>query len=159
MIIRLLFKTISIRGRLAYGATCLERLCKVWNVQNEKMDLLLETLWTFTSIENLADWDNTVRHMLPDNDRVEMYAYEFGYSHLEMIKQKILTNTIWDVMEIGQGNLYGAFKSEYSMLPLINVIGTLKKNKIDLPIIKPFKKSSILECDGWGKPIDKSNFK
>lgn len=159
MIKRLLFKTISIRGRLAYGVTCLERLCKTWNVLNKRMDLLIETLWAFTSSENLADWENTILNLLPDDDRVETYACEFGYSHLEITKQKVLTNIIWDVMEIGQGNLYGAFESKYSLLPLIKAISTLEKNKIDLPKIKLFKKSNVLECNGWGNPIEKDNFK
>ena len=88
-----LFDAISIRGRLAYGVTCLEGICQTWNVKMEKINLLIETIWEFTLAENLADWDNAVRELLPDDDRIETYANEFGYINLDYIQQEVLTNT------------------------------------------------------------------
>ena len=155
---RTLFENISIGGRLAFGVSCLELLYKAWNVNNEKMDYFVETLWTFTKAEMLNEWDDNIRLLLPNNDRTESYANKFGYEKLETNQQEILTNTIWNVMEIGQGNLYGEYNSKYSLLPLLNVIETLEENGVNLPNITLFEKSKVDKSHGWGNPVDKSLF-
>ena len=154
-----LFEQISIRGRMAYGITCLENLCETWNIKNEKMNLLIECLWTFTLSVHLVKWDEEIHSLLPDNDEIETYANEFKYDNLNSVQQKVLSNTIWDVIEIGQGNLYGAFNSKFSLLPLMVVIETLEKQNIELPEITQFEKSKVSEHNGWGLPVDKSYLK
>ena len=154
-----LFEPISIKGRMAYGITCVENLFKTWNIKNEKIDLFIECLWTLTSSDHLGQWDEEIHSLLPDNDEIETYANEFGYNNLNLVQQKVLSNTIWDVIEIGQGSLYGAFNSKFSLLPLMTVIETLEKQNIELPEITPFRKSKVSERNGWGLPIDKSYFK
>lgn len=154
-----LFEFISIRGRIAYGITCLERLCTIWNVKNRKMDIFIECLWAFTSSNNLAHWEESILSLLPDNDEIEIYANKFGYNNLHPLNQKILTNAIWDVIEIGQGNLYGAFDSKFSLYPLMTVIETIENQNIELPEITLFTHSKVSERGGWGNIIDKCYFK
>jgi len=74
---KLLFELISIRGRMAYGITCLEKVCTIWNIKNEKMNIFIKCLWTFTSSGNLAKWEEKVLSLLPNNDEIEVYANKF----------------------------------------------------------------------------------
>jgi len=65
---------------------------------------------------------------------------------------------MWDVIEIGRGNLYGAFDSKFSLYPLLTVIETLENQNIGLPKTTLFEQSKVSECNGWGNIMDKSYF-
>lgn len=151
-----LFEPISITGRFAFGVTCLERLCEEWQVKNQKMNELIELMWTFTSSDDLSVWDRHIYEVLPD------YKYEvptkLGYEFLHKDRKKILTDVILEVVEIGMANSYGGFESEYTMRPTIKVANLLEANNIELPDLNPFKKSKVTEFHGWGNRVDKNFF-
>ena len=44
------FKKISIRGRVAFGICCLENAMDEYKVSGEGWNILLERLWSFTSL-------------------------------------------------------------------------------------------------------------
>lgn len=152
-----ILETISIVGRVAFGVTCLEHLCEKWNIKNQQMVELIELLWTFTSSNNLSVWESQINEILPD------YTYEipikFGFEFLLKDKQETLTDVILEVIEIGGANLYGGFKSEYTIGHTLKVASLLENNNIELPDLKPFQKSKVTEFHGWGNSVDKSFFK
>lgn len=154
---KLFLETISIVGRVAFGVTCLERLCEGWNVKSQQMNELIGLLWTFTSSNDLSVWERQINEILPD------YTYEvpakFGFEFLLKDKKETLTDAILEVIEIGRANLYGGFKSEYTMVHTLKIASFLKKNNIAIPDLKPFQKSKVTEFHGWGNAVDKSFFK
>lgn len=153
----LFFEPISIIGRFAFGLTCLEHTCQAWQVKSQKMNELIEYLWTFTSSHGLDTWESELNEFLPN------YTYEmptrFEYGFLENDKQELLTDLILEVIEIAGANLYGGFRSEYTMVHTLKVASLLEENNIELPNLTPFQKSKVTEFHGWGNPVDKSFFK
>lgn len=134
--------------------TCLERLCEKWQVGNQKIKELINLLWTFTSSNNLDLWDKRIRGFLPH----ENWEVEFGYGFLYKDKLETLTDVLIEVIEIGGGNLYGGFRSEFTMRPTIKVASLLEANNIELPDLEPFKKSKVTEFHGWGNPVGRDFF-
>jgi hypothetical protein len=129
------FKEISIRGRLAYGVSCLENAFKHFNIESDllKKEVLPE-IWAFTSSSDLANWDTSVRRIdpvcvlddtVPNNPLQKLYR-SLPTSIVEMIS---------DVIEIGTGNLYGGTSgnSPFSIEPLLRIVKTCKMCHIKLP--------------------------
>ena len=154
------FNEISIRGRLAYGASCLENALQHFNIEDDLLHKkVLPQIWAFTSSFDLANWDASVRQIDPVcilDDHVPNNALQILYSNLPAI----IVEMISDVIEIGTGNLYGGTSdnSLFSMKPLLRVINACKANHIKLPDLDPFKKSSFEEAHGWGLAREKNFF-
>jgi hypothetical protein len=153
----LFFEPVSIIGRFAFGVICLEKLCQEWKVKSQQINELIEFLWTFTSSHGLDTWESCINDTLPDYKNE--VPIKFGFDFLDKDKQETLTDTILEVIEIAGANLYGAFKSEYTMVHTLKVASLLETYNIELPDLKPFAKSKVTEFHGWGNPVDKSFFK
>src|SRR5437763_11753190 len=60
------FKEISIRGRLAYGATCLEHALAHHGIRHELVDsIVLSRIWTFTNSTDLGLWEESIKKIDP----------------------------------------------------------------------------------------------
>ncbi|MFC4077128.1 hypothetical protein [Salinithrix halophila] len=149
--------TVSIRGRVAFGITCLEKVCEEWKVKNDVMDHFIQELWTF--MKDNSDWDVRVTNLLPDDDDPTLNAKHFGYSYLPLSQQEDLTTLLDEVIHIGIWNDAGAFISELTLEPTLEVGKILTKNNIPVPDISPFLKSPVTDCGGWGKKVDPEFFK
>jgi hypothetical protein len=150
------FELISITGRFAFGVTCLEQICHEWQVNTDKINELIELLWSFTLSNDLSIWEKQINEILPVY--INEIPIKFGFEFLDKSKQEILSEIILEVIEIGGANLYGAFDSKLTMVHTLKV-ASLLENNMALPDIKPFKKSKVTEFHGWGNKVDKSFFK
>jgi hypothetical protein len=155
---------ISINGRFAFGVSCLEIVCKVWNVKSQPLDYLVEQLWKFTSSNQLGIWIDETLKMLPDywggdpSDFSDKYAEAFGFINLDERRQKVLTTLIEEVVNIGNENLFAGFVSEYTRTPTLKVGAILDGEGIQLPSLDRFKRSHVSESHGWGERVPPSFF-
>lgn len=153
------FYQISIRGRLAFGMTCLEKLV----IALESDHPLLQTnvfpkIWEFTSSDDLSEWEENINEIDPVcvlDDEVNTKLKEL-YNNLP----KDIVSTIGDVISIGTENLYGGTNnnSPSTLEPLNSIIKRMIKLNIPLPDIMPFKKSSFSEFHGWGENRERNYY-
>jgi hypothetical protein len=145
------FQDISIRGRLAFGMACLEKLVDDLNSNHPLFQtIVFPKIWQFTSTDNLGEWEQNIRDVDPMcvlDDKAD--------SDLKVLYNKLpkdIVSTISDVIEIGTANIYGGTdnNSPMTLEPLNSVINTMTKLEIPLPDIQTFKKSSFNEFHGWG---------
>ncbi len=146
------FKQISIRGRLAFGMTCLEKLVITLNSDHPLLQtIVFPKIWEFTSTEDLSEWEENINNIDPVcvlDDEVNSKLKEL-YNKLP----KDIVSTIEEVITIGTANLYGGTNnnSPSTLEPLNSIIKTMIKLNVPLPDIRPFKKSSFSEFHGWGE--------
>ncbi len=145
------FNDISIRGRLAFGMTCLEKLVGSLNVEHSQLrTIVFPKIWEFTSTNDLGEWEQNIREVDPVcvlDSKTE--------SDLKTLYNKLpkdIVSTIENVIEIGTANIYGRTgdNSPLTLEPLSAVINTIIKLNVPLPDINSFKKSSFSEFHGWG---------
>jgi hypothetical protein len=154
---------ISIRGRFAFGVSCLQTACKVWDVTSDPLDSLFEQLWKFTNSDRLDIWIDETLSMLPEfgwnpNEHSTMYAKAFNLTNLDERRQRILATLIEEVVNIGSGNLFGGFVSEFTRIPTLKVGAILDREGISLPCLDRFKRSHVSEYHGWGDRVPPSFF-
>lgn len=145
------FNDISIRGRLAFGMTCLEKLVDNLNSDHPLLQtIVFPKIWQFTSTDDLAEWEQNIRDVDP-----VCVLDDNADSDLKTLYDKLpkdIVSTIENVIEIGTANIYGGTGDNAPMTlePLSSVINTMTKLEVPLPDIKPFKKSIFSEFHGWG---------
>lgn len=75
------FKSMSIKGRVAYAINCLENCIKFYSYNVDDWSFVLNQLWTFTNIECIDDWCYQTAELLPEaileNDKYIKVNYEF----------------------------------------------------------------------------------
>lgn len=154
-----LIDPISIRGRVAFGITCLENVCETLSLNSPSMASLIDLLWTFTQSRELDVWEGEVVDALPENERdVSAYADKFEYSHLEDRDQQFVTELINAVVEIGCANLYAGFESSFTRDEAFAVAKMLYCRGYSVPDIERFRCSRVEEFHGWGDPISRDAF-
>ena len=145
------FNYISIRGRLAFGMTCLEKLVSSLNLDHPLLQtIVFPKIWEFTSTDDVGEWEQRINDVDPLcvlDDKAD--------SDLKTLYNKLpkdIVATISDVIEIGTANIYGGTgdNSPMTLEPLNSVINTMTKLKVPLPDINTFKKSSFSQFHGWG---------
>jgi hypothetical protein len=145
------FKHISIRGRLAFGMICLEKLVHTQNADHLLLhNIVFPKIWEFTSAHDLSEWEQMIN--LVDPSTVLYDDVDPDLKSLYQTLSEDIVHTISNVIEIGAGNIYGGTGdySPYSLAPLNEVIHTMIKLQVPLPDIAPFKKSGFSEDGGWG---------
>jgi hypothetical protein len=152
-------KGISIRGRLAYGASCLENALIHLGIQDDLLEDVLSQIWQFTSSNDLGEWDQLINKVTPVSKLDENKPTDPLYL-LYLDLSPDVVNMISDVIEIGAGNLYAGTDnySPYSLEPLLRVIDRCLALKIELPVMDSFKKSPFSEKHGWGMERDKNYY-
>lgn len=159
------FTEISIRGRLAYGALCLEETIRKLSISNELLHtLILPRIWDFTSLKDLSGWDERINEITPccilefepvqeefDCKTISFETYQRVFDFYSSLPTDI-TDLIDYVIEIGTANLYGGTgeDSSYTLSPLSQVLDSCMKLGIELPLVEPFRKSKFSEFHGWG---------
>jgi hypothetical protein len=146
------FHDISIRGRLAFGMACLERMVSVMKYDNELFhSTIFPAIWEFCSTEDFGDWEQQIREV--DPACVLENTIETPLKKLYGTLPKELQSTISNVIETGTANIYGSTGSysPLSLQPLMLVIQTMNSLDIKVPDIQSFKKSAFSEYHGWGK--------
>jgi hypothetical protein len=148
-----LIDQISIWGRLAFGITCLERLCTAWSIREaEGIRSVIDTLWSFRDFlaqGRLDLWDSKCRETLPDF--VSQIPALTDNAHLTGDQQTTLLDAITVVWEIGSGNLYSAFQSYITRTSTLDAMRIMRANGIDMPDLRNYLKAPASE-DPWGVP-------
>jgi len=166
------FKKISIRGRLAYGAKCIEYYLSQYQVRHRLFSKVLDEIWKFTTSNELDKWDQRIVEFTPDclvdnhpDNRPEDYEYIsavefFALKRLFLESPTDLIDLIQLTIEIGTGNLYGGTGeySQFTMRPTLEVYKITQRTLRPWPDVKSFKISPYHEFHGWGERIERTRF-
>lgn len=166
--IQTLIKSISIRGRYAFGVKCIQQFLEEQKIKGKWIDRLILVLKEFTNTDKLDEWDDKISELDPENildkhpdNKAEDYQsltdQEFNdlqnfYNSLPNQLTKLISNVIY----IGTGNLYGGTGS-YSEPTFETTLKVIEQSKNILstpPNINNFTFSKFSEFHGWG-----NNFK
>lgn len=166
------FKQISIRGRLAFGAKCIESYLGQYNIMHRLLNKVLDVIWEFTTSNQLDKWDEKVNDFIPDSvldnhpqNVPEEYPFlkKEEFFELKKLYQELpndLIKLIQHTIEIGISNLYGG-TGHYSAITLehtIQVYEVARKSLDELPDVNKFLVSTFDEYHGWGNNIDRKRF-
>jgi hypothetical protein len=160
------FKDISIRGRLAFGAVCLENAFRYFNIKSELINnVIMPTIWEFISASDLSKWEQDINYVDPvcymnSQIKTDYSSLNVKIGELYANLSPVLLDLISDVIEIGTGNIYGG-TNDYSPITLKALEKVLDKCTavgVPLPDITLFKKSSFGEAHGWGNERNRNFF-
>lgn len=167
------FKQISIRGRVAYCIKCLETYIKN-KYQNRKLDQVIDMACHIIDDSDFID-ENAHKYM----EIIPEYLFEFDnferldfdYMSNDDYKKYIsiipkpqededLNNLMHYIYDVAIEYCYVALDKDASetMTYIMKTIEILKKNKLEVPSIEPFKKYKFEEYNGWGEYIKKEDF-
>lgn len=147
---------ISIRGRMGYAITCIEKIIKFYKAQTPQIDKLLFFLWEYTLSIRLDLWEEEFIQMVPES--VNDFIKRFDLQFLEDDTCSFIFDILKEVYEVATGNLHGGYRSTYTETPLVQIVEKMDSKNIILPAIAPFSISKVSEEHGWGRPIAKSDF-
>lgn len=167
------FKKISINGRMAFGIRCLEEYLTENKIKNIWTERLINTLWEFTSSQNLPEWDAKVSDLTPEcildnhpKNIAENYKSltESEFKSLKDFYLKVDDKLIFLinlVIDIGTTDLYGATgkHSSYTLKSTMEVYKFAKKELHELPDLNKFNFTKFSESNGWGNRVNKELFK
>ncbi len=143
-----LFASVSVRGRVAYGAACLEKAADALTARTPRMEEYLEFLWSFTSTILFDEWEEraeTFRAQLED------FSAAYGLEELAEEDKVFLYYLQRDSLEAAVENLKNG-EAGFTLEPTVRLIKAMWKNGFELPSMHPFLLSSAQESGGWGDP-------
>lgn len=85
------FIKVSIRGRVAYAICCLENAMEKYGVQGESWDLLLENLWSFTTLPS--------EMVLMENNCMEFILERWFYLNSSFIPSHVIETEYFDMLD------------------------------------------------------------
>lgn len=162
------FKNISIKGRVAYGISCLERALICYSCTLKNWEWVLEKIWEFTSIEYLDDWFYEMAEFLPDSlledneyipEEFEYITEKQFYILLELYQKESnqVINQIFNlIFEMGTFDLYSRLEnySPNTLICLEKINNIMVLNNIELPSVANFIRYSYYENKGWGNSFE-----
>jgi len=160
------FKKVSIRGRLAFAALCLENiLIKETLFENFAIKSLVNQIWRFTTTSKLDVWHEKIEKILPEYilgieyEKMSKFVDKPVYDELNRIyssSPKYLLDIVEYTAWIGISNLYGSTGkySETSLEYLIEVIKIAKNASISIPTIDKVSFSDFSKSNGWGDIVE-----
>lgn len=164
------FKYVSMRGRVAYGISCLENALLSFKYDFNDWKIVLNYLWEFTSIQYLDDWNDAAVELIPENltefrtyeehefERLSKQEFEYLYNLYQNIDVSI-DKLIRGIYDLGISHVYTEIEGygEGSLNSLERLVNFMLINNFRLPSIEPFLKYSIKENGGWGNKFDSRN--
>lgn len=168
--LELQLRNVSISGRVAFCITCFEISIAQQNLNKTDFEILLTSLWDFTSNTDLSDWHERITNFIPNvvlNDPFEELDFlslsQFNdLKSLYLLLPDDMLECIEDIFEVGSSNLYGGTGdySEFTLRPTMSVVKYMLNNNFPLPPIEKFLRSPFNEenMHGWGKRVDRSFF-
>jgi hypothetical protein len=156
------FNDISIRGRTAFGICCLERILAKDNVRSKGWEFLLNFMWELVSLPD-TDHENDGRciddlsrsysecHSRAIACRLRGDKIRWTYTLSEeqfLLLAEIYKNfenyypIIDKIFDVGLGEFCGGvnYPGYLTSMSLNELIVLVKKTRIELPAIEPFKK-------------------
>lgn len=157
--IEAVFASVSVRGRVAYGASCLEKAADALCARTPKLEEYLDFLWSFTSVILFDEWEEQAAHF--HTGSLEDFAARFGLDALENVEKpdmELLYEMQTASLKAAEENL-GSSHTEFTMESTIRLIKLMWKNGLELPSVKSFRRSSAEESGGWGDPRSSEFFR
>lgn len=139
-------QSLSIRGRLAFAAACVESAIQHFEISGASD--FLETLWSFCAEENLLEWEARIQALHP------IHWQETALSHLEPQIQIVLQDLFANAIAVGTRNLYSDYRSLETEESLTDVVRQMQVLNLELPDLKSFSFSNSSEAKGWGAAFD-----
>lgn len=161
-------RTVSIRGRVAYGTVCLETIL-MSATDVTQFTPLLACLWEFTSSTDLSEWEEKIMDFYSesvlDNTR-EIKSLSLESSQRLRANYAALSTSqltcIDEAIEIGRGNLYAGVvgHSAATLASTMHLVRYLQTHSYPLPPIDKFLRSPFNQENqhGWGKSVDHNFF-
>ncbi len=143
------FEAVSVRGRVAYGAACLEKTVDALQARTPKMSEFLDFLWGFTSTILFDEWEEKAKAYSVGS--IAAFSKLFRLEGLEESDLSLLYQVQNEALETAFANLTGG-QMGFTMEPTIRLVKLMWKNGFDLPSMKQFRLSSFSESSGWGDP-------
>ena len=174
-----IFKEISIRGRFAFGLTCLEKIIGHYQIQDEYLNTIIEEFWRFT---NSKQWGQYEAYFLTRDpycvvsdfpllkmhpEKMHEYGYDnISYSELETIYALYvklpapIINILTHLTTIANANI-SAGCGEYSVStfePTLKIIEIIQHfDTIEFSKPEDFLFSGFRQNHGWGDEFSKAN--
>lgn len=139
-------QNLSIRGRVAFAAACVEIAMQRFGILGASD--FLEALWSFCTEENLLEWEAKIQVFHP------IYWQEKSLSHLSSSVQTAFHELLANAVAVGTRNLYSDYISLETEECLAQVVRQMQVLKLELPELELFKFSNASEAKGWGVPFD-----
>jgi hypothetical protein len=142
---------MAIRGRVAFGLVCAERVCHHLGLTGDQVDRVFDDLWRYTSDERLDWWNckSTAREIL-----------ETAGGSVSMADCRFLYRVMRQLDEIGGGNLFGGYRNENTLIPSLELCRLLSSRGISIPPTRPFIRGSrrtvlgfTIWSIGFGDPL------
>lgn len=163
MISKLMFKDISLRGRVAFSINCLEKYLSNLTIDLNDWNIVLYKYWSFTDIEFLDDWNEIISEILPDNllefDNYQKHGFDYlnedEFQNLYSLYQHIDNNVIELmrlIFELGNSHAYSVIMKEgtASLCILQDILVFMNSHNIELPPIEVYQSMLIQDNRGWG---------
>ncbi|WP_216689080.1 hypothetical protein [Hymenobacter siberiensis] len=166
-------KETSIRGRVAFGITCLEIYFEHLNLQDDTLVKgLLEKMWEFVSSNSLDKWEYEIKGFLPiivlnssasekfENVSFLKHSQSKAYEKMYLSLPETLVTMIDTVADIGFDNLYAGTTgySKGTFDETMSVIDLMNESQLPLPDLARFERSEFSEFHGWGDAVNKEFF-
>lgn len=155
------FKSISIRGRMAYLICSFEQLLLYHNCEKEKWVNILQKLWSYTNVQYLDDWLYELAEYMPnsileDTSEDAEYITEDEFNHLYRLYSKTSQDILLFleiIFKCGSCELYSKLydESPRTLMKVKEGMDILNMNGITLVDVNLFVRFSFDTCDGWGE--------
>jgi hypothetical protein len=135
-------QNISIRGRVAFAAACVESAIQHFEILDASD--FLETLWSFCNEENLLEWESRIQALHP------IHWQEKAIAHLNSSLQTAFQELFANAVAVGTRNLYSDYRSLETEESLADVVRQMQALNLELPNLELFRFSKAIEAKGWG---------
>ncbi|WP_188315914.1 deoxyribonuclease V [Chitinophaga agrisoli] len=165
------FKDLAIRARVAFGICCLEYAISHFQLEELNWALILPLLWSYTAdTVNTAIWGDQIAERMPSAilsdypfDRKDIMWFELDtYEQLQQLyrqSNETVNELIYLVFRIGTQDLHTGVSrhSAQTLNYLQKIIRLMHENRLELPVITPFRQYPITEYNGWGRPFTRED--
>lgn len=150
---------LSIRARVALGATCAEMLCNRLNVQNDEIARHIQFFWQFVEEPTLSDWEWDYQSAPEIPNDLEAFREKYESSHLTDLDISNLIAVLQSCEDIATGNLYAGYRSAATREPTLSLLRIVEQMGVSTPDLAVFSKSPATQDDGWGFPVRRAFFR
>lgn len=168
------FKNISIRGRLAYGIICTQKLFDKYNINYSDYQVFnnfFDKLWLICEQDNLEEYEGYINEIVPysiiersekDFEDLEYITQEEAQELRDLYKAfpPNILKSMELLSEIAFGNMYGSTgnHSPITYSAIMKLLDCINTENIDLEDIELISVFDFNELHGWGEPKSRLNW-
>jgi len=165
-------QNLSIRGRVALCALCLEELLKnhlsIYTT-DEGWPFILKSIWEYTE-KSTGSWHYKMAEITPFSIEEDISFEDKGIEYLDIETYSLIRNAYKNigsdikrvinlVFEIGTLDLYSSIvdNSPRTLIMLEEVLSITQDNGLKIPSIDRLNKYDISTNNGWGNSFSRSD--